>query len=272
MQTSEVFENNLVVTADTVHWTLLKAGTQPQRPPAASEAGAAAPVPAQLQPPPMPSAAPEPWGAPAPECPYMGDTGQDVHAMADAPPGSPRWTRVQLLQPMEAGSSAEAAGPLFSQLLFPSSADLYARAGSALAAPLPVQDKPQWPAPGSGGPQPARDAGQAPIQMHALAMAAAAASQAGGGAAVQAEPARPAAAQAGNRASGFASAGHAAAPSDGGQGLPGAAVTERGAAGDPMSPLRRLAPRSRRRTRASRGRSKQGTVDAPGDAHGSDSA
>lgn len=241
--------------ADNVHWTLLKAGTAPQRPPGASEA--AAPMPAQPLSPPESGTAPQPWGAPAPECPYMG---QYMQAMAEALPDDSRLTHAQPLQPTETRCPPEEAGRLFSQLLFPSAADPLAQAGSALAAPPPAKDKAPRPAPGSGGPQPVEDVGQAPLQMHALALAAAAVSQAGGGAVVYAEAAPLAAEQAGAPAPGLGFAPQAAAH-DEVPGLADAAAAEHGAAGEPVSPLRRLVPRPRLRTRALRGRSQRGAVN-----------
>ena len=185
--------------------------------------------------------------------------GQYLQAMPEAPPDTPRWTHVQPLQPMETGTPPGEAGRLFSQLLFPSAADPLAQAGGALAAALPGQDKPPWPAPGSGGPQPVRNAGRAPLQMRALAMAAAAAAQAGGGSMVQAEPAPPAAQQAGALAFGDGFARQAAVHGQA-QSLPHAAAAEHDAAGAPVSPLRRLVPRPRR-TRALHGRSKPGAAN-----------
>ena len=242
-----------------MHWTLLKAGTAPPHPLGAS--GAAAPVPAQPLPPPVSGTAPQPWGAPAPACPYMG---QYVQAMAEALPDSSRSAHVQPLQPTETGGPPEEAGGLFSQLLFSSAADPLDQAGRALAAPPPVRDKAPRPAPVPGGPQPAGYVGQAPLQMHALALAAAAVSQAGG----DAGAAPLAAGQEGAAASGFGFALQTGAH-DQVQGLPDAAAAEHGAAGEPVSPLRRLVPRPRGRTRALRGRSQRGAVNDRDSMHGS---
>ena len=234
---------------------LLKAGTAPQRPPGASEAAVS--MPAHPLPPPVSGAAPQPWGAPALECPYMG---QYMQAMAKALPDSSRSTHVQLLQPTQTGSPPEEAGRLFSQLLIPNAADPLAQAGSALAAPPPGKDKAPRPAPGSGGPRPVGDVGQAPLQMHALALAAAAVSQAGGDAVIYAEAVPLAAEQAGAPASGFGYAAQTAAH-DQVQGPPDAASAEHGAAGEPVSPLRRLVLRPRLRTCALRSRSQRGAVN-----------
>ena len=186
--------------------------------------------------------------------------GQYMQAMVEALPDDSRSEHAQLLQQTVTGSPPEEAGRLFTQLLFPSAAAPPAQAGSALAAPPPVRDKAPRPAPGSGGPQPVGDVGQAPVQMHALALAAAAVSQAGGDAVVYAVAAPPAAEQACASASGLGFTPHSASHNDV-QGLPDAAAAEHGAAGERVSPLRRLVVRPRSRARALRGRTQRGAAN-----------